>query len=295
MMADCSIQILLEFAMIFVVSGAVAGGFASTLLAVWVRRRRTLPMRLQRAIRQEGLIMLYQPVVSVASGEVVGAEALVRWPVQPSGQIKPSEFIPIAEAVGLIGHLTCFAIRTVSKQFGDFLRFHRGFTVSINIVASDLFDKLFHDTLYAYVEEQDIPPSQIALELSERRAGQVEAADIVIKRLRRIGYKVYIADFGTGHSNLSYLSDLPIDAVKLDKSFTTAIGAGTARAGLVPPIMKMAQEIGVKVIVAGVETGEQAALFQDYGASAMQGWLFGQACPAIDIIRRVERIAAQAL
>jgi sensor c-di-GMP phosphodiesterase-like protein len=248
-------------------------------------------MRLKRAIRQDGLIMLYEPVVNTASGEVVGAEALIRWPVQPSGQVKPNDFIPVAEAVGLIGDLTCFAIRSVSREFGDFLRFHRGFTVSINIVASDLYDKSFHETLYAHIESQDIPPSQIALELSERRAVQVEAADSVIRQLRRVGYKVYIDDFGTGYSSLGYLSDLPIDAIKLDKSLTADVGARTGRAGIVRSIIEKAQDHGVEVIIKGVKTDAQAGLFRGYGACEMQGCFFGQAGPAIDIMRRVEQIS----
>jgi sensor c-di-GMP phosphodiesterase-like protein len=284
---------LLRHAYPFVIvamSGAVTGGGVGMILIIWWRRRRSLYVRLQHAIRQDHLVMLYQPIVSIASGDVVGVEALMRWPDQSGGHIDPDDFIPIAETFGLIGDLTCFAIRSVSKQFGDFLRYHRTFTVSINIVASDLYDQLFHETLYTYLESQGISQSQIALELTERRAAQVEAADVVIKQLRRIGYKVYIDDFGTGYSSLNYLSDLSIDAIKLDKSFTSTVGTGAARARLIRPIMDMAHDIGVKVIIEGVETDAQAALFEGYGAWAMQGWLFGKAAPAIEIMRRVEHV-----
>ena len=278
--------------LIVALSGAVTGGAVGMILIIWWRRRRSLYVRLQHAIRHNHLIMLYQPIVSIAGGDVVGVEALMRWPDQSGGHIDPDDFIPTAENFGLIGDLTCFAIRSVSKQFGDFLRYHPSFTVSINIVASDLYDQLFHETLYIYLEGEGISPSQIALELTERRAAQVEAADVVIRQLRHIGYRVYIDDFGTGYSSLNYLSDLSIDAIKLDKSFTSTVGTGAARARLIRPIMDMAHDIGVKVIIEGVETDAQAALFERYGAWAMQGWLFGKAVPAIEVMRRVEHVEA---
>jgi sensor c-di-GMP phosphodiesterase-like protein len=238
--------------------------------------------------------MLYQPIVNIATGEIFGVEALMRWPVKAGEPISPDEFIPVAESFGIIGELTRVAIRAVSQDLGNFLRSHPNFTASINIVASDLYDKSFHETLYTYLESQEIAPTQIALELTERRAAQVEAADVVIKQLRRLGYKVYIDDFGTGYSSLNYLSDLSIDAIKLDKSFTSAVGTDAARARLIRPIMDMARDIGVKVIVEGVETDEQAALFREYGAWAIQGWLVGKAVYATEVISRVERISEAA-
>jgi sensor c-di-GMP phosphodiesterase-like protein len=176
-------------------------------------------------------------------------------------------------------------------EFGDVLRYHVNFRVSINIVASDLYDQSFHQTLYAYIEDQDIQPGQIALELTEPGASQMAAADIALQQLRRIGYKVYIDDFGTGSASLAGLSSQSVDALKLDISFTNTVGTGAARARLVPSIMAMAHEIGIPVIVEGVETTEQADLFRDHGAWAMQGWLHGKPGPAHEVMRRVERIS----
>ncbi len=274
--------------LIFALSGVVTGGGMGMGLLIWWRRRRSLYVRLQHAIRQDELVMVYQPIVSISNGAIFGVEALMRWPVKGGETISPDEFVPVAETFGIVSELTRVAIRAVSHEFGAFLRSHPHFTVSINIVASDLHDKSFHEALHTHLESQGIRPAQIALELTERRAAQVEAADIVIKQLRRVGYKVYIDDFGTGYSSLNYLSDLSIDAIKLDKSFTSTVGTGAARARLIRPIMEMAHDIGVKVIVEGVETDEQAALFREHGAWAIQGWLYGKAVPAIEVMRRVE-------
>ncbi len=272
---------------VFALAGALTGSAASVLAMLWWRGRRSLYGCLRRAIRHGDLVLLYQPIVSAGGLNVVGAEALMRWPNAPGGPIGPDVFIPAAEDGGLIGELTCLAIETVGRDLGAFLRSHAGFTVSINIVADDLEDPRFHAALAASIVGEGISTSQVALELTERRAAEVEAATLAINELRRAGYKIYIDDFGTGFSSLSYLSDLSIDAIKLDKSFTNTVDTEAARARLVQPIMDMARDIGVPVIVEGVETQGQAAYFRRRGAASMQGWLFGRPVDAQELMRRV--------
>ncbi len=272
----------------FVGAGGVVGSCASVLAILWRRQRISLHARLQQAIRRKDLALVYQPVVFADTHRIASAEALMRWRQPGSDPVEPELFIPVAEQHGLIGDLTVFAISTASRELGDLLRSRPDFSVSINIVADDLAEQRFHDALAAHIVAQGIEPAQIVLELTERRSAQVEAANHAINRLRALGYKFCIDDFGTGFSSLTYLSDLSIDAIKLDKSFTSTVDTQAARARLVPPIMDMAREIGVPVVAEGVETAMQAAYFRQHGAAFLQGWLFGRPEPAADLIRRVK-------
>ncbi len=272
---------------IFGLAGALTGSAGSLSLLMWLQRRRSIRHRLQRALFDGALVMHYQPILNVETQQVVGAEALMRWPAKSGEAIGPDEFIPVAEKGGMIGDITCFAIRRVGEEIGALLRVNPNFIVSINIVADDLDDARFHAALHTHIAGAGIPPAQIALELTERRSSEVEAANAVINQLRRIGYKIYIDDFGTGFSSLTYLSDLVVDAIKLDKSFTSTVNTEVVRARLVPPILDMAKDIGVPVIVEGVETGYQAEYFRTYGITCMQGWLFGRPVDAAELLRRV--------
>jgi sensor c-di-GMP phosphodiesterase-like protein len=281
--------------LIFALAGGLIGSAASVMTMVWRHQRHSLYRRLRQAMRRGELVMVYQPIVAAASRAMIGAEALMRWTERGGVDVPPDVFIPVAEEGGLIGDLTCFAIRSVSRELGDLLRGNPDFGVSINIVADDLEDPRFHDALSVHIDGAGIPPGQIALELTERRAAQVEAADVVINALRGRGFRIYIDDFGTGYSSLTHLSDLSVDAIKLDKSFTKTVDTSAARSRLVPPIMDMAREIGVPVIVEGVETEFQAAYFARCGASLMQGWLFGRPVGAGELVLaarvRAKRVA----
>jgi sensor c-di-GMP phosphodiesterase-like protein len=273
---------------VFGLAGALTGIAVSLAFATWLRDRASILRRLQRAISRGELALVYQPIINAQTKAVVGVEALMRWPEASGEGIGPDIFIPLAEEGGLISLLSCFAIRTVSNELGPVLRINPHFTVSINIVADDLDDERFHAALAAHITGDGISPSQIALELTERRSAQVEAANAVINKLRRAGYRIYVDDFGTGFSSLSYLSDLSVDAIKLDKSFTSTVDTETVRARLVPPILDMAKDIGVPVIVEGVETENQAAYFRAHGVSGMQGWLFGRPVEAAKLMQSIQ-------
>jgi len=277
---------------IFGLAGGLTGSAASLILLNWLHRRKTTLHRLRRALHSGELVMHYQPIFDVRLNRVVGAEALMRWPVDAGISIGPDEFIPIAEEAGMIGEITCFAIQRVGEDLGPMLRLRPYFLVSINIVADDLVDARFHAALDKHILGAGISPSQIALELTERRSAEVEPVNAVIRKLRRTGYKIYIDDFGTGFSSLSYLSDLAVDAIKLDKSFTSTVNTSAVRARLVPPILDMARDIGVPVIAEGVENLYQAAYFRTHGVLRMQGGLFGRAVEAADLLSLAQRSAA---
>jgi sensor c-di-GMP phosphodiesterase-like protein len=271
----------------FVLAGGLTGSAASLSILTWLGQRRSIQYRLRKAVQDGELVLHYQPIFDVRIGEIVAAEALMRWPVGTGVCIGPDEFIPIAEESGMIGDITCLAIRRVSEELGAMLRLRPSFLVSINIAADDFGDKRFHAALAKYIVAAGISPSQIALELTERRSAEVEAASTAIRHLRRAGYKIYIDDFGTGYSSLTYLSDLTIDAIKLDRSFTSTVNTGVARARLVTPILEMAKDTGVPVIVEGVETSYQETYFRERGVLRMQGTLFGKPVEAARLMTSI--------
>jgi sensor c-di-GMP phosphodiesterase-like protein len=231
--------------------------------------------------------LVYQAVYDAASGKIVAAEALMRWSIGKGASIGPDQFIPAAEEGGLVGELTRFALETVGRDFQGMLKAKPEFRISVNIVSDDLDDPLFHEALATHIQARGISPTQIALELTERRAAQVEAAAVILESLRKIGYKIFLDDFGTGYSSISYLSSLSIDAIKLDRSFTNTVDSGSTRARLVPPILEMAKEVGVPVIVEGVETDSQARFFISHQVTLMQGWLFGHPVSGRELIAAV--------
>jgi sensor c-di-GMP phosphodiesterase-like protein len=272
---------------ILAIGGALLGSVASAAFIVWRYRQRSLIVRLRRALRRRQLSLVYQAVYDAASGKIVAAEALMRWSIGKGASIGPDQFIPAAEEGGLVGELTRFALETVGRDFQGMLKAKPEFRISVNIVSDDLDDPLFHEALATHIQARGISPTQIALELTERRAAQVEAAAVILESLRKIGYKIFLDDFGTGYSSISYLSSLSIDAIKLDRSFTNTVDSGSTRARLVPPILEMAKEVGVPVIVEGVETDSQARFFISHQVTLMQGWLFGHPVSGRELIAAV--------
>ena len=269
------------------IAAGASGALAGVLLGVFAERQRvrlhSLDHALRRAIRVGELELRYQPIVDASTGKIVSAEALLRWPKGKGDHGDPEVFVAVAEAGGYVCELTLLAIGLIRRDCGPMLRRNPDLAVSLNIAPSDLLDPRFLVALRNFVEAEDIRPHQIPLELTER--GVVDTAQQVqaIHTLRELGYCIYIDDFGTGYSSLAYLSDLAVDRIKIDQSFTQHVGQDTARARIVPPILGMARELGIPVIVEGVETAQQRDYFLERGVTLMQGWLFSRAVSAEEL------------
>jgi sensor c-di-GMP phosphodiesterase-like protein len=260
----------------------VAGltGCASALLgltfAIMYSRSRNLEQQLRRAIAYNKLSVVYQPIVSLASGQIVGAEALARWSNEEGHTVGPDVFIKIAEERGFVGALTKLIVRRALQDFGDTLRTRSGFRLSVNVTAADLADSGFLPMLDGVVDRAKVPPESLAIEITESSTANREVAMETVRLLRRRGYSVHIDDFGTGYSSLSYLLYLSVDTIKIDKAFTQAIGTESVTVAILPQIMAMAKSLNLDVVVEGVETHQQADYFSTstqriYG----QGWLYG--------------------
>ncbi len=264
----------------FLVGGAMLGIALAWIAILYYHRQRSLERQLRRAIRREALTIAYQPVVNLDSGAIVGAEALVRWVDRSGKTVKPDMFVSLAEEGGYVSEITRLVLRKAIREMGDLLA-TGNFKITLNMTAEDLRDRRFFDLLEQSVRSAGLAPWCIGLELTERSTADQAVAIQAISELRLAGHTVYIDDFGTGYSSLSYLHRLSVDAIKIDQSFTQTVGTGAVTASVVPLILGMAYELGLMVVVEGIETSEQMEYFRKAGSGILgQGWLFGKPVPA---------------
>ena len=271
---------------VYIVAGGLIGGLLGFSGALIYNRNRSIENQLRRSIRKDELWVVYQPVVELAGGRIVGAEALVRWKDDNGFDISPDIFIKVAEEAGFITLITKLVVRHVVSEFQDILRSDPSFRMNINAATSDLCDPEFLPMLDCVLEQAGIQPSCIAIEITEGSTVKHSIAIESIRKLRQSGHSVYIDDFGTGYSSLSYLHSLSVDAIKIDKSFTQAIGTEAATLSIIPQLLAMAEKLNLDVVVEGIETPEQASYFNATQSTIRaQGWLFGRPVPSADFHR----------
>ena len=260
------------------VLGGVTGGFLGFIVALLYRRNRSIEQQLRRAIRKDTLRVEYQQIVSLASGRIVGAEALARWTDEDGFAVGPDIFIKIAEELGFVSAITKLVVRHVLRDFAATLRARPDFRLSINVAAIDLADPGFLPMLERALKRAEVAAESVIIEITESSTVQHEMAIAAILHLHERGHSVHIDDFGTGYSSLSYLHALSVDAIKIDRSFTLTIGTEAITVAILPQILAMAEALKLQVIVEGIETGQQADYFSPSAQPIFgQGWLFGRA------------------
>ncbi|MET0288992.1 MAG: EAL domain-containing protein [Pseudoxanthomonas sp.] len=269
--------LLLPFALLLTL-GMVGG-------IVWASRRRLSPRgELAIAVRKREFVVHYQPVIHLPTGACVGAEALVRWRRPDGSLVRPDLFIPLAEDSGLIRSITDQVIDSVLQDLGDALAADRSLHVAINLCADDIRTGRAVQVLDQKLRGRDVRTGQLLLEATERGFIDVDAARTTIRRARASGYALAIDDFGTGYSSLQYLQSLPLDALKIDKSFIETIGLDSATSSVTDHIISMARALGLLLVAEGVETQAQADYLTARGVDFAQGWLFAKAMPALDFL-----------
>lgn len=268
----------------FLLIGSLAGiGLAITFKLQ--PNKRSLAAQLRRALRRNLITVVYQPIVEVRTGRIIGAEALARWTDEDGQYVPPDVFVAAAEELGFIGKLTRVVLRVVVDELGEYLRTHPDFKVNVNISATDLADAQFLPMLEKLLSKRGVAASSINMELTERSTADHPLAVAAIRKLRARGHQFYIDDFGTGYSSLAYLNELAVDAIKIDRAFTDAVGTGSLTAVIVPQILAMAAKLKVKVVVEGVERADQTAYFASLDQEILaQGWHFGEAIPAQEML-----------
>jgi EAL domain-containing protein (putative c-di-GMP-specific phosphodiesterase class I) len=245
-------------------------------------QRLSLENDLRHAAERGELFLHYQPVADVASGQIVGAEALLRWDHPQRGRLEPDSFIPLAEETGLIVPVGEWVLREAcleAKTWQDagYLPIHIG----VNLSARQLNHKGLVNLVTRVLDESGISPEWLQLEITEGDVmSNVEFIIGVLHRLRGMGVGISVDDFGTGYSSLSYLKRFPIDSVKIDRSFVRDLATDASDAAIVTTIIAMARNLNLRVVAEGVETEEQLEFLRRRGCDEFQGYLVSRPVPA---------------
>ncbi len=245
---------------------------------------------LRKAMDRSEFRLVYQPIVSLISGQIEGCEVLIRWDHPERGLIPPDIFIPLAEETGLILPLSEWIFQTAGVQYKSWL--DAGYSLSyinLNCCARQFLHQNLTKLVKKILTATHIPSHLFGIELTEGSAMQdITLSTSTLQELSQIGIKISIDDFGTGYSSLSYLRHFPIDTVKIDRSFVHEISGhqknGRNRTAIVDAIIAMTHSLGLKVVAEGVETEEQLAFLQDRQCDAMQGYLFSRPVPPEDFL-----------
>ena len=253
----------------------------SPALTVAAHERLVLESSLRKAIERDELLLLFQPQVSLETGEIVGTEALVRWRHPELGLIAPGRFIPLAEETGLIVPLGEWVLRTACRQAAEWAREGRHLRQSVNLSARQLAEPDLVRRVRAALDETGLDPRLLDLELTESAlVTQGEAAVARLAALRTLGVRISIDDFGTGYSSLAYLRRFPLDILKVDRSFVLGLDAagqqGRQDQAVVRAIISMAHALELEVVAEGVETSAQREALRRLGCDTMQGFLFSR-------------------
>ena len=259
--------------------------------------RMELKADLEQAIANREFELHYQPIVDLRSGHVAGVEALLRWRHADRGLVLPTEFIPIAEETGLIVPLGSWVVRAACQQLADWTAAGRlsspllkRLSVWVNLSARQLQEPAFVETVSAALHASEIPPDRLTLEITESALmADLDQSAATLHRLRALGVRLAIDDFGTGYSSLSYLERLPVEVLKIDRSFTAAIGHGRDVPVLVRSIVKLGQTLHMEVLAEGIETAEQLARLRAIDCRLGQGFYFAAARPADEVIELLDR------
>ncbi|WP_275776016.1 EAL domain-containing protein [Paenarthrobacter sp. Y-19] len=243
--------------------------------------RNQLIGELKEAIAGSQLVLHYQPIVTLDTREIEGVEALVRWNHPTRGLIMPDEFIPIAEETGMISDLGGWVLRTAVEQLKQWrtdplTRRHR-FSMRINVSAADLQRLEFVEDVREALSEADLDPSLLVLELTESAVIQGNDLDrYTLNSLRRLGVGLEIDDFGTGYSSISYLRQLPVDTVKVDRTLLSALGSDPSQPALLAAVLQLIRACGLNAVWEGIETAEQAEYLLGIGCTSGQGYYFSR-------------------
>ncbi|MEN3273070.1 MAG: hypothetical protein V7636_1831 [Actinomycetota bacterium] len=248
-------------------------------------RRISLVGELRDAITNDQLLVFYQPKFDVASNAIVGAEALLRWPHPERGWIPPDEFIKYAEHTGVIRPLTLHVLERAATDCARWRSAGHRAGVAVNISARNLVDVDFVNTVPEVLERVGLAPELLTLEITESSimSDPLRTVD-VLRDLSSLGIRVSIDDFGTGYSSLTFLKQLPIDEIKVDRSFVQSLDTDIGDQAIVRSVVDLGINLGLNVVAEGVETDAALQLLRDYGCPTGQGYLVSRPVPYDDVV-----------
>jgi diguanylate cyclase (GGDEF)-like protein len=246
--------------------------------------QKFIQRELPRAVSAHELELHYQPIIAAHGGRIVGVEALLRWTHPQRGPIGPAVFIPVAEQMGLMDVIGAFVLRRAlqeAKRWPDLY-------IAVNLSPLQVRDGSIVDTVRSALTESGVPPSRLMLEITE--GVLIDNPEEMVRRiedLHALGVRVALDDFGSGYSNLSYLQRFPLDKLKIDRSFVTALGSSANGGVIIQAIVALGRALGLSILVEGVETEQQRVLLRLAGCDEMQGFLFARPAPAAAIDRLI--------
>ena len=275
-------------------AGRNAVRFYSGTMSLQSLERLELENGLRRALENDGLSLHFQPQIDLRNGRIIGVEALCRWQHPELGNITPDRFIPLAEECGLIAPLGEWVLKTACRQarlWQD--QYAASLTMSVNVSSQQFFHTDVADVVLKTLFDASLKPSALQLELTETiLMNDVEETLVTLERLKNAGVSLAMDDFGTGYSSLSYLKRLPLDTLKIDRSFVMDLENDNDDAAICSAIIAMAHSLGLNVVAEGVETQAQLDYLHNEGCDHIQGFLISRPLPAQDLEKQfLEKIA----
>jgi diguanylate cyclase (GGDEF)-like protein/PAS domain S-box-containing protein len=267
------------------------GGARTELFDMAMRERAvdelSIEQELSHGLDRGELRLFYQPLVSLATGEIVGAEALIRWEHPERGLLSPDKFLPVAEESGLIVQVGAWAVGEACRRLRDWDRLHGGpsaFSLAVNLSARELTHPDVVSTVLNAVRRSALDPSRITIEVTESTAmADRDSGFRALRELSDAGVRIAIDDFGTGYSSLDHLREMPADILKIDRSFVAGMAANSPDSALVAAAIAMGRALEMEVVAEGIETSEQVADLRELGCPLGQGFLFARPLPPEEI------------
>ncbi|MEK1906970.1 MAG: EAL domain-containing protein [Pseudomonas sp.] len=238
---------------------------------------------LRGGVRRSEFRAVYQPIVDLHNGRCVGAEALVRWRVADGRWLTPDAFLPLAEQSGLIEPITDQMIAAICTEMGDYLRADRSRHVSLNLCAADIISGRYLSVLNEALRDSDVEPGQVWLEVTESSLIEMQPAQHNLAISQQRGHRIALDDFGTGYSSLHCLQRLPLDLIKIDKSFVQELNEART-CTVIDHTIAIARQLGLAIVAEGIETEQQQRYLRPRGVDYGQGWLYGKPMPAREFI-----------
>jgi len=271
--------------------------FFTPAMNVRAVERQSMEESLRSALERQEFALHYQPKINLRTGEISGAEALLRWTHPVRGSVSPAHFIPVAEESGLILTIGNWVLREACRQARQWQ--DAGLpttTMAVNISAMEFRAEDFLEGVFRILDETGLAAGLLELELTESvLMKRAESTESILKALRTRGVQLAIDDFGTGYSSLSYLRRFPIDALKIDQSFVRQIGGASGETTIVSAVIGMARSLKLRVVAEGVETAEELNFLHDQQCDEAQGYLFSRPVPPAQFARLLEDGVPQAL
>jgi diguanylate cyclase (GGDEF)-like protein/PAS domain S-box-containing protein len=254
-------------------------------LAAEVRGRLELAAQLRGALQRQELRVVYQPLMSMDAAAPIGCEALLRWDHPSRGELLPGSFLRIAEDDGLIVPIGAWVLEESCRQLAAWRAQGREMWVSVNVSARQLGQADFVAVVERALRETGVPAGSLCLEVTETAVlRRPDMARLALDALRRLGVRVALDDFGLGYSSLTHLKTLPVDVVKVDRSFVADLVRSTEDRAVVEAVLTLARRMGLTVIAEGVETADQDDVLRSMGCPVVQGYLYGRPVPAADVL-----------